>query len=262
MSLKVCICLMAVAYAWLTARAEAETVSQPSTDPPTKVIRLSISPLGHPPYTFPEPLPQGQGILIDILKGIAQQKGYTLFITAYPEKREKIMMDQGLIDARFKAPEWVEDPENHIFTDPIMDYRDQLVGLDPKLETYTRATDLAGQYVIGIHGYCYPTLQPLFDQGTLRRIDAASEGDALKMLVLERGTAAVMNPLVARWSVVLGGKMPQKLYHSPFVVDCVGYPIMFHKDRGWEKFVDHFNKELAKMKKMGRVDELIKKYSL
>ena len=59
--------------------------------------------------------------MVDALQAIASAHGYEVNIRTIPEKREALMLDRGIIDARAKAKEWVKvDPEQYTWTDPVI----------------------------------------------------------------------------------------------------------------------------------------------
>ena len=239
-------CLVLIMFAALKIYATQEDSS----------IIVSMDPRGYPPFFVIQETAAPRGIMLDTLRQIAARSGYTLEIRLYPEKREASMLAQGKIDCRAKAREWVADPENYYWTDPVITHGDILVYRKGTPET----ENLAGKRLITHLGYSYPTLEPLFKSGSAHRIDQDNHRDILKLLMQGIGDAAVMNRHVALWYISRNPEFKDRFELSPRTLHEVGYCFMFTGKKDWQPFIRRFNQELKKMKRNGELEKIIAAY--
>ncbi len=224
-----------------------------------KQIVFSIPPDGYPPYL----IDSNRGILMDVLKNIAGKKGYSVIVvTLYPEKREQKMHQNRRVDARANSKEWTENPDEFIFTDPIVEHEDVLIYLKGQPIKFGKIDDLSGKTIGTMLGYTYPFFEPYFSDPNLLigRHDVTSRESMLEMLMLKRLDCAIINKLVALWTI-----KQNKMYQGMFdftgtSVGSVGYRLVFIKADKWRFFVDDFNDELAIMKQKGELDKIIGNY--
>ncbi|MGM0644597.1 MAG: substrate-binding periplasmic protein [Thermodesulfobacteriota bacterium] len=219
---------------------------------------------GWAPYLITDPSKSGfpgtgEGILMDIFKKISEKLGYTVKTASYPEKRDIAMLENGLIDFRFDGLEWVDNPDRYFWSDPILRVDDVLVSRKASPIRFNNLDELRNITVITHLGYTYPTLDPYFSSGRLTRSDTPSHCYMLKMLKGKRGDAAVMNKLVALWTL----KRHRSLSGSDFTfskpIDSSGLALMY-TDTKWHGFIKDFNRELSRLKADGRATEILNHY--
>jgi len=92
-------------------------------------IIFNITPTGLPPYMVKEEGQPDSGIMLDVLKAIADRHDYSVKTVGIPKKREVQQVEMGKIDAVPLAMEWVPYPEKYAFTDSIVKARDVLFSL-------------------------------------------------------------------------------------------------------------------------------------
>lgn len=228
-----------------------------------KTITVSLGG-GWPPYLIADPEengPQGkgQGILMDIFKEVSQTLGYRVKTVCYPEKRDIVMLDKGLIDFRFDGRNWVEKPDRYFWSDPIIEASDVLVFRKDDPVRFDDLEDLEGKTVITHLGYTYPTLQPYFASGRIKRSDTATHSYMLRMLDAERGDAAVMNKRVALWVMKNSRSLSPSGFTFSSPVDSSRLALLYTSPE-WHEFVKDFNRELSKMKTDGRINGILSDY--
>jgi polar amino acid transport system substrate-binding protein len=225
-----------------------------------KPLHLGVPPHGWPPYIIVQN-DQISGIALDIVKKIGAQRGIEMKIRYYPEKRAHRMVEIGEIDAWFDAKEWTANPQRYLWTDPMVESEDRLICRKASPVVFNQVEDLFGK-TIGTHlGYYYPRLETHFEQGRIVRSDTRGEAAMLKMLLLGRTDAAIVNQLVALWVTKRDSHMHQADFSfSKEVIDCAGYRVMFTRENEWAAFIDFFNTDLAAMKRDGRLDRIIFQY--
>ncbi len=224
-----------------------------------KTIRLATPPGGFPPFIIVAPGQPISGIMVDVLREIAAPQGYEIRATEAPKKRVEQMILEGQLDAAPRAMEWGGDRRLFLFTDPVLRVRDLVFSRRQAPLRYRSPDDLLGKWV-GTHlGYSYPLLSPYFDSKKIMREDAGTEKSMLLMLQAGRTDAVVMNEMVALW-LIKTENLQDQFTSSDTELDGYEYRLMF--GLRWSDFVAQFNRELARMKRDGRLERVISKYRL
>ena len=213
---------------------------------------------GYPPYIIKNENAAETGIMIDVLRHIANKHDYKIVIKSIPKKRISQHIKLGTIDANATAKKWVADPHNYIFTDVIIDMRDVLFSLKESSSDFQVAKDLIGKRISTHLGYRYPLLNEQIKSQHIVRVDEYSELLMLKSVISKRTDAAIANEVVGNWIINKHPKLQNKFEVSAKSFGSVGYRIMFQKK--WLGFVNEFNKELAVMKKNGELESIVQRY--
>ena len=97
-----------------------------------KTITLSAAFQGWPPFIIKSDDAEGQeGILIDVIREICLAEGYEFRLVFYPQKRGQMLLQEGRVDVITKAMEWVKDPSDYLWTDPVIDSMDVVASRRP-----------------------------------------------------------------------------------------------------------------------------------
>lgn len=141
-----------------------------------------------------------QGILPDVMTSLATRVGMPAQFHVLARARLDGAMARAEIDVRcYVAPSWINDKSaDYLWSVPLFFQRDLLVGTSDAPRTVVPAT-LAPQAIGTVHSYYYPMLQPLFDDGRLRREDARSQEQVLAKLLAGRYRYAVSNEWALDW---------------------------------------------------------------
>lgn len=225
-----------------------------------KTMTFSFPGEGWPPYVI-QTEDRASGIMPDVLAAIAEKYQYTLNFIYVPDKRGTLMLENGTVDVRPKAREWMEFPDRFLWTEPIVNSTDVLVFRKGHEFPFRTGDDLIGKTIGCIHGFGYPTLNALFENRQAFRHDVMDTEKLLGMLKLGRIDAAVTNELVARW--IIRNDRELALNDFSFAlrpVDTVPYRLMFSDNGKWKNFIPRFNSELNQMKVDGRFEAILKKY--
>lgn len=148
-------------------------------------------------------LEQGQpveGIVFDLMQAAAREAGVRPQYHVLARLRLQQAMEASDIDVRcYVATNWLIDrPGDYIWSIPLIQQRDLLVGPSAN-EGQTPPEQLPTQAIGTVLGYSYPTLQPLFNQGRLRREDSRNQTLVLQKLQAGRYRHAVTNQLSLDW---------------------------------------------------------------
>ncbi len=201
---------------------------------------------------------QTHGIIYDVLNIIANKLGYQVVVVGIPKNREIIQLNSGELDANALAIEWVDSPEDYVFTDILVVARDVLFSAKNAPLKFNKLEDLYGK-TLGTHlGYSYPFLQDSFDNERITSSQATSEQAMLGKVLAERTQGAVVNEFVGQWLIKNTLGWQEKFVISKKEIGSFDFRIQFSKK--WQDFVTLFNRELKIMKKDGRLEEIIKLY--
>lgn len=238
----------------LAAGVEADAAT-PRDELPS--LRFNVSPNGYPPYLIVEP-EQTSGIIWDVMDRISSRLGYRLVARKVPRKRVDQMLLDGFIDATSRAREWTENPEQFLFTDPVVQVEEVLfVPSDTSFE-FRQPEDLFSRTLITHLGYYYPELEPYFRSRHIRRFDVSRDRDMFTYLRYgKQFDAVIADRLVGQWILRKEGLQGQfRISGPPF--SRHGLRIMLRRD--WQAFALAFNRELAHLRENGELEAILANY--
>ncbi len=227
-----------------------------------KAVTITIPPKGWEPFIIASPARQGQdGILLEVFRTAATAVGYQCRIEQNEERSGLLQVRQGRMDAAPKAQEWVAGPERYSWTDPICQSTDVVISRKDKPINYSTPEDLRGHTVGLVEGFKYPELAELIDNKGFTAVRATTVEDLLLMVMRGKLECAVVNPTVAKWVIRNRGDITrQDLSFSPKTVDNTPVRFAFTGGGKWTDFIAGFDKELAAMKKDGRLAAILNHY--
>ena len=217
---------------------------------------------GWPPFIIPgQAGAPATGIMPDVLRAVAADLGYVVVEAYYPEKRGLLRLDDGGLDAWPKSEKWVPDPDRYLWTDEVLTSTDVLVYRKHSPMAYACPADLADRNICVVHGYAYPTLDPLFEEGVIQRQKAPTVLHMLRMLDRGHVEGAICNRFVAEWVLREDETLrPDDFAYSEVPVDSAPYRFAFTRARDWSGFITRFNQVLAAMRLDGRLDVILNRY--
>ena len=199
-----------------------------------------------------------QGILHDVMLSLATQVGMPAEFHVLARARVQNAMEHGEIDVRcYAAQSWLPNQSgDYIWSVPLWFQRDLLISGERNHPPVTLA-NLASQTIGTVLGYEYPTLQPLFDAGQLRREDARNQQQVLQKLHAGRNHYAVSNQWSLDW---FNQKLPADRQIS--VVALLQENQLGCYLRNDPKLpVQRILRTLLKMKMSGEIDDIIQLYT-
>lgn len=226
-------------------------------EPDEKVFRFNVSPSGYPPYLIVNGA-SPTGIMWDVVSLISKRMGYTLKPEKIPRKRIDQMLLDGYVDGTARAKEWTENPDDFLFTDPIVHIEEVFFMPRKSGAQYESPDDLISKTLVTRLGYHYPALTPYFDKGLIRRFDASRDREMFIFTLRgSRFDAAIADRLVGQWFMRNEG-LRDEFRISESSISQYGFCIMLRKD--WKAFADRFNTELAVIRKNGELDAILANY--
>jgi len=198
-----------------------------------------------------------QGILHDVMVSLATQVGVPAEFHVLPRARVQNAMEHAEVDVRcYAAQSWQPNQSgDYLWSIPLWTQPDMLISRPDPLTAVIPA-HLPRQSIGTVHGYNYPTLQPLFDTGQLLREDARNQEQVLEKLQAGRYRYAVSNQWTLDWfnQRLLPGQQLQGV--TVLQVQSVGCYV-----RNDPKVpVQRILRTLLHMKMSGEIDDIIRLY--
>ncbi len=222
-----------------------------------KSLHFNVSPNGYPPYLIVDGQ-QPSGIMWEVVTLIAERIGYEVVPEQIPRKRVDEMLLKGYIDATSRAIEWTDNPDQFLFTDPIVAVEEVLfIPTDSDL-TYQTPEDLLSRTVVTHLGYSYPLLESHFQSGAIKRFDVSRDRDMFTFLLHGKHfDAAIADRLVGQW--ILRNEGWRKYFRiSRESLSNYGFRLMLRKNQA--EFARLFNAELANVRANGELEAILSRY--
>lgn len=221
-------------------------------------LRFSIADSWSMPLVEIEDGVPRQGILFDMMNNLARQVGYPAQFHVLARARVQSAIEQGEVDIRcYSAQSWLGDRSgDYAWSIPLFIQRDLLLG-NAGRATSVRPQQLANQNIGTVLGYTYPTLQPLFDSGQLKREDARTQEQVLQKLAAGRSQYAVSN----QWSFDWYNQQLPVERRLQVVAILQEQPVGCFVRNDPALPVQRILGTLLKMKRSGEIDDLIQLYT-
>lgn len=248
-----CIFLSLAAVLCLTAPSFA--------GPDDKVIRMFLPDTDWPPYLIDDPRYPGGGVLLEVMKGVAEPMGYEIKVERLPDKRGWYLLEKGDVDVHAKAQVWVTDPDRFLWTEPFMEHEGVLLYPVESRIRFTGNKSLYGQRVVAIQGFIYPAFEQDFQSGRIIRVDVTCPYAMLELLARGRADAALVNRSETLWLFANRPELqPERFRMEDKPYDSAGYRYVFTKEDRWKPFIRVFDRRIREMKADGQLDAILDKY--
>lgn len=227
------------------------------SDSENKVFRLNVSPNGYPPYLINEEN-RTTGIMWEVIETISKRIGYQVEAVKIPRKRVDQLLLEGMFDGTLRAKEWTDNPEEFLFTDPVVNIEEVIFFPKGSSDEFGVIEDLFSLTLVTRLGYHYPELEPHFESGQIKRFDVPRDQDIFVYLLSgDEMDAAVADRLVGQWLLLEQGSQ-DKFRVSSSTLSQSGFRLMLRPD--CQSFAKAFNKELASMRAKGEIEKILAKY--
>lgn len=212
-----------------------------------EVFNLAVPEDAYPPYIVMDE--QGEvvsGLLIDPLKEALAALAVDLKIHTVPIQRSRLMLEVDQMDGVMHSPNWVEDDSQLLWLDLGVWIEDKLYVKGDSMDPPQNIQHLNGAELITHMGYIYPKLEPLIQQGKIKRIDKYNGEEMIQALVATpRGAQRfmVMDDNVWQWyqSRV---PMSQQLRRSSVLVGCAPLQIRLAVNQRMQRLQPRIQKEI------------------
>lgn len=192
------------------------------------------------------------GLLYELYQRLSHQLGLTMQMTAVPRKLIGKWVLQGDIDIYCNAtPYWFIDPEFR-FSPPLYIHRDLVVSRRQYADIADFLRHASGRIGTTFE-YIYPTLQLLFQNGQLQRLDSVSPRESLQLLQSGQLDMAVVSEIELKYF----------LYdHQDFATLVVAQDEIrcMYSPQLSEQTVAQLNTQLSTLMKQGELIRIVDKY--
>lgn len=198
-----------------------------------------------------------QGILHDVMISLATQVGAPAEFHVLPRARVQGAMERGEVDIRcYAAQSWLPNQSgDYLWSILLWTQPDLLVSKQaPPLPIVP--ADLPRQSIGTVHGYSYPSLQPLFDTERLLREDARNQEQVLEKLLAGRYQYAVSNQWTLEW--FNQRLQPEQQLQGVAVLQSQKVGCYVRNDPNVP--VQRILRTLLRMKMSGEIDDIIRLY--
>ena len=229
------------------------------TDPARELV-LGFPRVGYPPYLMPQGAGQ-QGIMTRVLDQMAREQGYRIRIQYLPDSRTTALQLIGKLDVTPLAKEWGPGPERFLWSLPVITVADHIVQRKGEEFDINTVANLHGRSVGAMIGFQYPSFETYFTEGTITRQNTQTYSSLLKMVLLQRTDAAILDRNVALWLI----RSKTELDGRHFVIseqgfDPVGYRFRFSRRDNLTAFVETLNTRLKAYLNSREFEQLMDHY--
>lgn len=165
-----------------------------------ETLRVSVSSAWNMPFGDVQSERIVGGIFFDLYRAVAQKTGLTLVPLVLPRKRIDGAVVSGDVDLRcYFNPKWTSTPELYEWSKPLFAIQDVLFGHAGTPEPRSLQDIPRGTTISTALGYHYPTLDPLFARGDLKRDDSVDEEKVLLKMTADRTPYGVTKSHALDW---------------------------------------------------------------
>lgn len=165
-----------------------------------QALRFSASTSWNMPYADIREERLVGGLVFDLTQAIGAALQVPVHYVVLPRKRMEAAVQDGEVDVRcYFNPAWTQTPDQYVFSKPLFDASDMLVG-NRSGPTLTSLAQIPQGATVGtVLGFFYPALDQRFQSQSLRREDALDQEKVLMKLARARTPYAVVNSRVLAW---------------------------------------------------------------
>jgi len=159
-------------------------------------LRMVVSISWNMPYMrFDGERPAG-GIVFDIGRALEKALNMPVTFVVLPRKRIDGAVLAGDVDLRcYSTPQWTDIPEQLVWSNRLFELSDVVFGAQDVPDPKTLDGFNHGATISTVLGYGYPTLEPLFASGMLKRSDTMDQEKVMLMLNAGRTPYGVSDSL-------------------------------------------------------------------
>ncbi|MCG8316702.1 MAG: transporter substrate-binding domain-containing protein [Pseudomonadales bacterium] len=190
-----------------------------------------------------------QGFIPALLKFFMDDHGVEVKYLQIPRNRVVPSYAKQELDASILSPEWIDNPDDFVFSQPLGSYRTVLFTSDVTINELISIESVKSQYICARRGYRYPNFQHLWKKNNLIRVDFSDEHVQLQGLIAERCQYAILDEAVARWYISKHFR-DQKISIAAIESEI---PLTIGFRKGKADMAEKFNKTISRLKANGEL---------
>ena len=227
---------------------------------PSKLLKVAVTSPGSYPYLyFDETTQDYQGVVRELFNAMESELGYSFEYIDSNQLRSEEFLLSNKVDMLVISPQWLQKPDRFIYSDAIIEHETYLYSITPFPQSFSLET-LNGQTVCTQERYVYSGLTPLFEDGSLKRIDSTSQPLMAAMLVAQRCDFAVLNNYNAWSAFSKPASCNATIYQSPRPTSTVSLYVALR--RALAPVKRDFDRIMSTYKSNGTLEKLVTKHSL
>ncbi|WP_413577838.1 substrate-binding periplasmic protein [Bdellovibrio sp. HCB290] len=216
-------------------------------------IRVAVPAGFAPPLVFEKP-GKMEGLVVDYVNALAEAMGRKASYSIVTRYRLVGYMLKGQVDVLcYTSPKWDHNTDTMDYSKTIFTKREILVGPAPLPK---KISGLQGKTIGAMLQYVYPTLDPYFQSGKLKREDSFSEHANLKKLLNGRIQYIVTDQIFLDY-FRLENPTIMKNRETLFLEE---YPIFCSISRQGRVKKKDLDRAIDEIKSSGKLEALFKKY--
>jgi polar amino acid transport system substrate-binding protein len=197
------------------------------------------------------------GIIFDLARSVEKATATPVEFVALPRKRLDGGALAGDYDLRcYINPKWTEIPDKFVWSQKLFELSDVIFGNEATSEPTDLASLPKGALISTVLGYGYPTLEPLFVNGKLKREDAVGQENVMLKMTALRTPYGVSDALALNWYM----RTTPKHRLSTWRLSISRHDFQCAIPRSSKVPAAAILKALDDLKRNGKIDEILQNY--
>lgn len=219
-----------------------------------RAMRFAVIYTEEPPYAYSNQMSEYKGIIPTVVEALARELSFEVEFFPTSRKGLEATIINGRADFSWLAPEWSENTDKLIFSDPVLNHREFLYSLKPFYSS-DKPADWVRDKTICVHqDYTYPILTPFFNQKIANPVMVSSEVPITTVFLGQKCDLLYISELRADWT--FQSLSPEiAIYRSPQPLKQTQQTFML--SQSWQSLLPKINQAIAKIKNSGELEEIV-----
>jgi polar amino acid transport system substrate-binding protein len=240
---------------WLLA-SSGNLWADDGAETPTN-LRFAIVYVEEPPFIYTENTENTEkykGIVPYLAQALSRALDLELEYIPTSRKGLEATIISGQADVTWLSPEWVNDKEKLIFSNPVFDHKEFLYSLNPLEDNDNPVDGLRDKTICVRQDYQYPSLHAFFNEDVAQAVRVSSQVPLVTLLLGNRCDLLYMNEHRANW-MFTSLSIKRQVFRSSKPLQETHLAFMFNKT--WQNKMTQINQALAKIKNSGELAQMI-----
>ncbi|MFT5997201.1 MAG: polar amino acid transport system substrate-binding protein [Glaciecola sp.] len=220
-----------------------------------RAMRFAVIYTEEPPYTYSNQISEYNGIVPKVVEALARELSFEVEFFPTSRKGLEASIIKGQADFSWLAPEWSQNTDTLIFSDPVLNHREFLYSLKP-FYLSDKPVDWVRDKTICVHeDYTYPLLTPFFDEQIAEAIQVSSQVAITTLFLGQKCDLLYINELRANW-IFKALSSGIEIHRSPQPLKQTQQAFMFSKS--WQNLMPKINQGIANIIHSGELKEIVR----
>jgi polar amino acid transport system substrate-binding protein len=217
-------------------------------------LRFAVIYVEEPPFIYSHNTAEYQGIVPSLIAALGRELNVEVEYVPISRKGLEAGIIAGRADVTWLSPDWVENKQQLLFSDPVLIHREFLYSL----QTFNKDQDVRDwvkdKTICVRQDYRYPRLAPLFKEQLTQAVRVSSQVPLMSLLLKKRCDLLYMNEHRASW-MVNRLSAESAVFRSPQQLEQTNLALMFNIK--WQPEMAKINHALSKIKDTGEMALII-----